>query len=462
MILIKANTTFGDLFRSKEGYLFSNKTLLFLFLPLMGEKLLEMLVGFADSLMVSFLGEVAISGVSLVDFLMQLLIFSFAALASGGAVIAGQYIGDKRVDKACESVDQLLLFNAIFSVILMVFIIVFRSSIIGLLFGNIEPAVWLNADTYLVIASLSIPFMAIYNVGAAIFRTMGNSYLPMKVLLLCDVLNIFGNAFCIFYLGMDVSGVAIPTVISRLLSAVIITYLARNPENALHYSRNLSFKFNWKMLKSILGVGIPYGVENGLFQLGRILVLSIVSTFGTIAIAANSVAYSLTVFQVLPGFAINLGLTVVISQCVGANDYKQARYYIKKIFLITLLSIAVTTLIIWVLLPHILGLYSISPQTIALTTEMLFWHSIFGIILWTPAFSIPAAFRGAGDAKYPMYVGIAIMFIFRIGFSYILSFNLGMGVIGTWFAMFIDWLARAVVYGYRYFNGKWMNYRAIS
>lgn len=455
-------STITDLLRSKEGYLFSNKALLFLFLPLIGEKLLEMLVGFADTIMVSSLGEVAISGVSLVDFLMQLLIFSFAALASGGAVIAGQYIGDKRVNKARESVDQLLWFNTIFSIILMIFVLIFRSSIIGLLFGSIEPAVWQTADIYLTIAAFSIPFMAIFNVGGAIFRTMGNSYVPMKVLLVCDILNVVGNAFCIYGLGMGVNGVAIPTVLSRCLSAIIITYLACNPEHDLYFSKSLKFKFNWKMLKSILHVGIPYGVENGLFQLGRILVLSIVSTFGTIAIAANSVAYSLTVFQVLPGFAINLGLTVVISQCVGANDYAQAKYYNKKILLILFGSITITTLIIWVLLPFLLGLYNLAPQTASLTTEMLFWHSIFGILLWTPAFSIPATFRGAGDATFPMYAGIAIMFIFRIGFSYLLAFTFNMGVLGTWFAMFIDWLARAIVYIYRYFSGKWMNYRAID
>lgn len=454
--------TVRDLFRTKEGYLFSNKALLFLFLPLIGEKLLEMLVGFADSVMVASLGEVAISGVSLVDFLMQLLIFSFAALASGGAVIAGQYIGDKKINKACESVDQLLCFNAIFSVILMLFVLIFREAIIGLLFGSVEPAVWRNADTYLIIATFSIPFMAIFNVGGAIFRTTGNSYLPMKVLLVCDVLNIIGNAFCIYYLGMDVSGVAIPTVIARFLSAVIIIYLACKPKYELHLSRTLKFKFNWKMLKNILNVGIPYGVENGLFQLGRILVLSLVTTFGTMAIAANSVGYSLTVFQVLPGFAINLGLTVVISQCVGANDFKQAKYYNKKILLIIFASIAVTTLLIWVLLPFLLSLYNLAPETAALTTEMLLWHSVFSIIIWPIAFSLPSTFRGAGDAKFPMYVGIIVMFICRIGLSYVLSLNFGMGVLGTWFAMFIDWFVRGGIYVYRYFSGKWMDYRAIS
>lgn len=455
-------TAVKDLFRNKEGYLFSNKALLFLFLPLMGEKLLEMLVGFADSVMVASLGEAAISGVSLVDFVMQLLIFSFAALAAGGAVIAGQYIGDKELDMACKSVDQLLWFNAVFSFVLMLLILFFRSSIIGLLFGSIEPDVWASADRYLVIAAFSIPFMAIFNVGGAIFRTTGNSYLPMKVLLLCDVLNIVGNAYCIYYLGMDVTGVAIPTVISRFLSAVIIIFLALNPKYELHLTRSLKFRFNWKMLKNILNVGIPYGIENGLFQLGRILILSLVSTFGTMAIAANSVGYALTVFQVLPGFAINLGLTVVISQSVGAKDFEQAKYYNKKILIIIFASIAVASLLVYAFLPQILSIYGLSSETAALTTEMILWHTVFSIIIWPIAFSLPSTFRGAGDAKFPMYVGIVVMFTCRIGLSYVLSLTFGMGVLGTWFAMFIDWFVRAGVYIYRYFSGKWMDYRAIE
>ncbi|MDO5849180.1 MAG: MATE family efflux transporter [Methanobrevibacter sp.] len=455
-------TGFSDLFRNKEGYLFSNKALLFLFLPLIGEKLLEMLVGFADSIMVASLGEAAISGVSLVDFVMQLLIFSFAALAAGGAVIAGQYIGDRKLDMACKSVDQLLWFNAIFSFVLMMAILIFRSTIIGLLFGSIEADVWANADKYLVIAAFSIPFMAIFNVGGAIFRTTGNSYLPMKVLLVCDVLNIIGNAYCIYFLGMDVTGVAIPTVLSRFLSAAIIIFFALNPKYELHLTRSLRFRFNWRMLKNILGVGIPYGVENGLFQLGRILILSLVSTFGTMAIAANSVGYALTVFQVLPGFAINLGLTVVISQCVGAKDFEQAKYYNKKILIIIFASITTASLVVYAALPQILGIYGLSTQTAELTAEMILWHTVFSIIIWPIAFSLPSTFRGAGDAKFPMYVGIIVMFSCRIGLSYVLSLNYGMGVIGTWFAMFIDWFVRAGVYVYRYFSGKWMEFRAIE
>ena len=278
-----------NIFKTPKGYLYTNKALLFLFIPLLVEYALEFFVGLADSIMVASLGEAAISGVSLVDFLMQLLIFSFSALATGGAVVAGQYLGDKQIERAQESSTQLLWFSTILSVILMVCVLILRQVLIGVLFGQIESDVWMNADMYLLIVALSIPFIAMYNVGAAIFRTTNDASLPMKIMLFCDILNIVGNAFCIYYLGWDVRGVAIPTLISRIVAALLILHFIIDEDYKLHVKRTLKHKFDVLILKKVLKVGIPYGVENGLFQLGRVLVLSLVSTFGTMAIAANSV-----------------------------------------------------------------------------------------------------------------------------------------------------------------------------
>ncbi|SDA40076.1 MATE family efflux transporter [Methanobrevibacter millerae] len=450
-----------NIFKTPEGYLFSNKALLYLFIPLLIEMSLEFFVGLADSIMVASLGEAAISGVSLVDFLMQLLIFSFSALATGGAVIAGQYLGDKKPDNARDASNQLVWFSAISSAVFMVIVILLRSLFIGVLFGHIEADVWTNADIYLTIVALSIPFIAIYNAGAALFRTTNNASLPMKVMAFCDILNVIGNAFCIYYLGWGVEGVAIPTVLSRLLSALIILHFVLDENYELHIKRTLRHKFDWKVLTNVLNVGIPYGIENGLFQLGRILVLSIVSTFGTMAIAANSVGYSIGIFSVLPGFAINLGLTAVISRCVGANDYEQAKYYNKKIILIVFISHIIINVAIFVLLPFILEVYQLSSQTAAMTTEMVIWHGIFAVIIWPIAFTLPSTFRGAGDSKSVMYISLAVMFTCRIALSYVIADWMGVGVFGTWIAMFIDWYVRAAIYVYRYFSGKWMEYRAV-
>ena len=450
-----------NIFKTPEGYIYSNRALLALFIPLLIEYALEFFVGLADSIMVASLGEAAISGVSLVDFLVQLLIFSFSALATGGAVVAGQYLGDNQVDKAQDSATQLVWFSTILSTVLMILVIILRQFLIGILFGQIEADVWHNAEVYLYIVALSIPFLAIYNAGAAIFRTTNNADLPMKILLVCDVLNVVGNAVCIYYLGWDVQGVAIPTVISRALSAVLIMYFAVSDDYKLHIKKTLKHKFDFYILRKVLKVGIPYGVENGLFQLGRVLVLSIVSTFGTMAIAANSVGYAIGIFSVLPGFAINLGLTAVISRCVGANDYEQVRYYNKKCLIIVVVSHIIINAIIFVGLPFILDLYSLSAQTATMTTEMVIWHGIFAIIIWPLAFTLPSTFRGAGDSKSVMYISLAVMFICRIGLSYVIAEWMGIGVFGTWIAMFIDWYVRAGIYIYRYFSNKWTEYRVV-
>jgi putative MATE family efflux protein len=282
-----------NIFKTPEGYLYSNRALFYLFIPLLIEYALEFFVGLADSIMVASLGEAAISGVSLVDFLIQLLIFSFSALATGGAVVAGQYLGDNQIDKAQNASTQLVWFSALLSVALMILVLILRQFLIGILFGQIEADVWHNAEVYLYIVALSIPFIAIYNSGAAIFRTTNDAYLPMKIMLVCDVLNVIGNAFCIYYLGWDVRGVAIPTVISRVVAALAIIYFAADEDYKLHIKRTLRHRFDFKVLKKVLNVGIPYGIENGLFQLGRVLILSLVSTFGTMAIAANSVGYAI-------------------------------------------------------------------------------------------------------------------------------------------------------------------------
>ena len=450
-----------NIFKTPEGYLYSNKALLALFIPLLIEYGLEFFMGFADSVMVASLGEVAISGVSLVDFLVQLLIFSFSALGTGGAVVAGQYLGNNQIKKAQDSATQLVWFSTILSAILMIVVILIRQFLIGLLFGQIEADVWAIAEMYLYFMALSIPFLAIYNAGAAIFRTTNNATLPMQILLICDVLNVIGNAFCIYYLGWDVRGVAIPTVISRALAAFLILYFIIDDDYKLHIKRTLKHKFDFVLLKKVLHVGIPYGVENGLFQLGRVLVLSLVSTFGTMAIAANSVGYAIGIFSVLPGFAINLGLTAVISNCVGANDYEQARYYNKKVLIIVVISHIIVNAIIIAALPLIIGIYNLSPETAAMASEMVIWHGIFAIIIWPLSFTLPATFRGAGDSKSVMYISLAVMFACRIGLSYVIADWMGIGVFGTWIAMFVDWYVRAGIYVYRYFSNKWMEYRVV-
>ena len=439
--------------------LYSNKNLLYLFIPLVIEQGLEYLVGFADSLMVAKVGEAAVSGVSLVDFVMALLISIFTALATGGGAITGQYLGSKKDNEANQSALQMMKVTFYLSIVITLIIFVFKNSILHLLFGSISSDVYHHAMTYLNVVVLSIPFLAIYNGGAAIFRTMNNSRLPMQIMLVMNIVNVIGNAICVFILKMGVEGIAIPTLVSRVGAALLILYFSK--KTTIHLSQLMNIKINRNMIEKILNIGIPFGIENSMFYLGRLIVLSIVSLFGTASIAANSVGGTVVMFQVLPGTAINLGLTSIISRCIGANDYDQAKYYTKKINRWMHISFIISTVIILLLMPLIMSFYNLSSRATSYVWQIIILHGIMMTLIWPYGYMLPVIFRSSGDAKFPMIVSIISMVICRILFSYILAVIFNMGMMGTWYAMFLDWIVKAIIYTYHYIKGKWMNYQVV-
>lgn len=441
--------------QDRSHYLFSNRELANLIGPLVIEQLLAVLVWMADSIMVANVGEAAVSGVSLVDNIMILIINIFAALATGGAVVAGQYIGRKDEKSACKAATQLVWFVSLSAVAIMILVYFGKDIILNQVFGHITAEVKGHADIYLLIVTASIPFIALYNGGAAIFRAMGNSQVSMRVSLLMNAINVTGNAILVFGLRIGTAGVAIPTLISRMVAAIVITVLLCNQTRILHIERTLKIRFDGRMIRKILAIGVPNGLENSMFQLGKILVLSLVSTFGTYAIAANAVSNAIALFQILPGMAISLAITTVISQCVGANDYEQVRYYLKKLLAIIYVAMVGTVALIFLALPLILKAYNLSDQTAAAATNIIHFHGISAMIIWPLSFALPAAYRAAGDAKACMYTSIVSMWIFRIGFSYLVGKYMGLGVFGVWVAMVIDWVVRAICFIIRYFNGKW-------
>lgn len=441
--------------QDRSHYLFSNRELANLIGPLVIEQLLAVFVGMADSIMVANVGEAAVSGVSLVDNIRILIINIFAALATGGAVVAGQYIGRKDEKSACKAATQLVWFVSLSAVAIMILVYLGKDIILNQVFGHITAEVKGHADIYLLIVTASIPFIALYNGGAAIFRAMGNSQVSMRVSLLMNAINVTGNAILVFGLRIGTAGVAIPTLISRMVAAIVITVLLCNQTRILHIERTLKIRFDGRMIRKILAIGVPNGLENSMFQLGKILVLSLVSTFGTYAIAANAVSNAIALFQILPGMAISLAITTVISQCVGANDYEQVRYYLKKLLAIIYVAMVGTVALIFLALPLILKAYNLSDQTAAAATNIIHFHGISAMIIWPLSFALPAAYRAAGDAKACMYTSIVSMWIFRIGFSYLVGKYMGLGVFGVWVAMVIDWVVRAICFIIRYFNGKW-------
>lgn len=439
----------------RSHYLFDNKSLVALIVPLVIEQLLAVLVGMADSIMIASVGEAAVSGVSLVDNIMVLLINAFAALATGGAVVAGQYLGQHKKQAGCQSATQLVWFTTLVSIVITVIIYACRHVILHGVFGRIEADVMGHANTYLLIVGASIPFIALYNGGAAVFRAMGNSKVSMQVSIVMNIINVGGNAVLIYGFHRGTEGVAIPTLVSRIVAAVMIVVLLCNKERVLHIERTWKYRPDWRMVKRILRIGVPNGLENSMFQLGKIIVLSLVSSFGTYAIAANAVSNAVALFQILPGMAICLAVTTVIARCVGAGDYEQVKYYTKKLLIITYVCTWINNAIIFVLLPFILKAYQLSDLTARTAEQILLFHAVACMIIWPASFTLPSTFRAAGDAKMCMIISIISMWVFRIAFSYILGKYLGMGVFGIWVAMVIDWIFRVICFVIRYFTGKW-------
>lgn len=445
----------------RSHYLFSNKALVTLIIPLIIEQLLAVLVGMADSIMVSSVGEAAVSGVSLVDTIFVLMINIFAALATGGAVIAGQYLGKKRPKEACKAVDQLTIFIALSGTAVTLLIYLLKDLILYGVFGKIEQDVMRNAQTYLMITNASIPFIALYNAGAAVFRAMGNSKISMKVSIIMNAINVIGNGVLIFGLHFGVSGVAIPTLVSRMFAGIAMLILLKNQNRELHFSRPFYWKLEGGMLKKILHLGIPNSLENSMFQLGKILVLSLVSSFGTASITANAICNNLCSIQVLPGMAMGYAILAVVAQCVGAGDYEQVRYYTKKLMVITYVAIWITVGLMVLFQPFLLGMYGVSEEANDYATKILLWHGAMAVVVWPMSFSLPNALRAANDVAYCMVLSILSMWIVRIAGSYVLGSAFELGVFGVWVAMTIDWGVRAVGFLWRFLRGRWVLKKAI-
>lgn len=435
--------------------MFSNQDLYRLIIPLILEQLLAVTVGLADSMMVASVGEAAVSGISLVDTVNALLINIFTALATGGAVVVGQYIGQKQKEKACLAADQIIICTTSISIFIMFLIYAGRHFILTVVFGELEPAVFSHANTYLLIVSLSIPFLGLYNGAAAIFRAMGNSKVPMYISLLINLINVVGNAILIYGFGMGVAGTAIPTVFSRIIGALIIIVLLSNQNNSIHISKPFKLYLDKHTIKKILHIGIPNGLENSMFQLGKVLILSLVASFGTASIAANAVSNTVSLFQILPGMALGLAILTVTSQCVGAKDYEQAKFYTMKLLKVTYFSMWTINLLIFALLPLIIKIYNLSPDTAQITSKLLIYHGICAMTIWPLSFSLPNTLRASNDVKYTMIISILSMWMCRIAFSYVLGQYLGLGVFGVWIAMTLDWAFRSVCFVIRYLGSKW-------
>ena len=425
-----------------------------LIVPLVIEQLLSITVGLSDSLMVSQVGEAAISAVSLVDTVNVLLVNAFASLATGGAVITGQYLGRREVDKAGHSAQQLLLFMAEVSLAVMVLFYLGKGFVLNVVFGQVEADVAAYANTYYMIVEASIPFLALYSAGAALFRVMGNSGTSMWVSTAMNAINVVGTGLLIFVFHRGVEGVAIPTLVSRIFAAAAMLVLLRRLNLPIQVER-FTFRHDRFVVKNILHFGVPNGIEGSMFQLGKILLLSTVSVLGTASVAANAIGNTLASFQVVPGTALGLAIVTVVSRCAGASEYDRARYYTKKMMRTAYLYTVLVIALILACLPLILKLYNVSDQAREWATQILWMHGLCGILIWPLAFTLPQALRAAGDTRFTMVASTVSMWTLRVGLGVLLGRYWGFGVLGIWMAMFADWALRAALFVPRFHGHKW-------
>ena len=444
--------------------LFTRSELLRLIIPLVIEQLLLMTVGMADTVMVTTSGEAAVSGVSLVDNINPLFIQIFSALSTGGAVVVAQYLGRREAGNAKLASKQLLYTMTAVSVFLMAAALLFRQHILSLIFGHVEADVMESALMYFLITAAAYPFMGVYNAGSALFRAMGNSSVSMFCSLVVNVINIAVNAIFIYGFGMGAAGAGIGTLASRIAAAIIIMVMLNHKSNAVRVEGVFHLEFRGDMIKRILFVGIPNGLENGMFQAGKLVVLNLIATFGTSAVAANAIANSIAGVVNVPGTAIGLSIITVIGRCMGAGETGQAAHYTKRLVGASYVCMLVMSTGMFLFADTLVSWFNLTPQAVQMAGQVLRACAVGNVLFWPMAFTLPNSLRAAGDAVFTMGVSLCSMFACRVALSYVMAceWGLGLGLLGVWLAMIADWVARAVLFFVRYRQGKWKKIKVIG
>lgn len=435
--------------------MFTNAALRQLIIPLILEQLLAMTVGLAAVVMITSVGEAAVSGVSLVDSLNVLIISILSALCTGGAVVCAQYIGRQQPENARLSAKQLVYISLVFSVAIGIVLLAAPQFFIRLIFGAVDPAVAESARVYLIFSAISFPFLALYNACAALFRAMGNSRISLYVSLVMNVVNISLNALFLYGLHFGVLGVSIATAVARAVAAVLMLLLIRSKSNVIYLQNLFPVRFEKSMVQSILSIGVPNGLENGMFNFGKLLVQTLVAWLGTSAIAANAIVGSIFNIIIVPGMGMSLAILTVVGQCIGAGDYKQAVSYAKKLLAITFVSMIAVNLPILFFTKQVISWFSLSPDASQIANQVMPSLAIACCLIWPLSFAFPNVLRAAGDARYTMIVSACSMWIVRFGLSYLLIKQFHFGLEGVWYCMMIDWVVRSVFFFFRYRGGKW-------
>lgn len=450
--------------KSKIDYgnlLFPRRALWMLLIPLIIEQMLNSLMGMVDTLMVSRVGAEAISAVSLVDSINNLVLQVFAAMAAGAAIICSQYLGRKD-EKGCnDAAKQIVLTVVVISSAIMIIGVGFRKPLLYLIFGSVEEAVMTNAQIYFLITALSYPFIALFQAGAAFYRACGNSKFTMKTALIANVANIVGNTLFIFVLQMGAAGAAISTLISRALCAFVVFYALRKPGYAIQLKNYFSIRPDLNLIVKILAIGVPSGIENGMFQFGKLAIQSTVSLMGTAAIAAQGMTNIIENLNGIMSIGMGIGLMTVVGECLGAGEKEEAVYYIKKISIAAEVVLIITCLLMFGLTYPITYFGGMEPESAKLCIFMVTCITIVKPIVWIMAFIPPYGFRAAGDVKFTMTTSMLCMWLCRVVLAMVLARVFHMGPIAVWIGMFTDWTIRAIIYMVRFRNRKWLAHQVI-
>ena len=447
----------------QQQHMFSNRMICSLLIPVVLEQLLNSIMGTADTMMVSNVGSAAISAVSLVDSINVLVIQAFSALAAGGAIICAQYIGQRSKEKANESARQVLFIITAISVAVSLICLVFQKPLLRLIFGSVEPAVMRASETYFFYTALSFPFIAAYDSAASIFRAQDNTKGPMIISMISNVMNIAGNAVMIWVFHMGVAGAALSTLISRIFCAVVVIIQLRKEKEGQEIVVRDYFEIrpDWSMIRRILGLGIPSGIENSMFQLGKLAIQSTVSTLGTTAIAAQAMTNILENLNGIAAIGVGVGLMTIVGQCLGAGRQDEAVYYIKKLCVIAEVIIIISCLGVFALTKPITILGGMEKESADMCFHMVMWITIVKPLVWIMAFIPGYGLRAAGDVKFSMIVSCCTMWACRFCLCVFLIRVMGFGPMGVWIGMFADWTVRSIIFTWRFHSRKWLQHKVI-
>ena len=445
----------------KQQHMFTNRMIRSLLIPVVLEQLLNSIMGTADTMMVSNVGSAAISAVSLVDSINILVIQAFSALAAGGAIVCAQYIGQQNQERANESARQVLFIITLISIVVSAICLGFKKPLLRLIFGSVEADVMRASEIYFFYTALSFPFIALYDAAASIFRAQDNTKGPMTISMISNIMNIVGNAIMIWGFHMGVAGAAIATLISRIFCALVVLIQLRRDRQPIVVRDYLKIRPDWPMIGRILGIGIPSGVENSMFQLGKLAIQSTVSTLGTVAIAAQAMTNILENLNGIAGIGVGVGLMTIVGQCMGANRKDEAVYYIKKLSVIAEVTIIVSCLLVFILTRPVTMLGGMEKTSADMCWHMVMWITIVKPIMWVSAFIPAYGLRAAGDVKFSMISSCAVMWLCRFCLSVLLIRGLGFGPMGVWIGMFADWTVRAVLFTWRFHSRKWLEHKVI-